>query len=315
MCGRPRLGYNDLVTTGIIIGGLVGRGSSGRRAMILVTGATGTVGSEVVRQLVGRGESPRALVRDRQKAGQRLGEQVECVVGDLDRAETLETALTGVDRLFLLTRQSSRQPDQERDIVSAAMRAGVGHVVKLSVFRADETSPLQIARQHRQAELVLTDSGLTYTILRPPFFMQNLLGMVRDGAIYTATGDGRVAMIDARDIAAVAVAALTSPKHEGEIYTPTGPEAVSFDEAATIVSQQIGEQIRHVRVPPDAVRNALQARGMQAWYAEDMAKLHTMLADGYEDAVTEDVRLMAGQPPRTLAQFARDFAPALAGQR
>lgn len=283
--------------------------------MILVVGATGTVGSEVLRQLVAAGERARALVRDREKAGERLGEQVELVVGDLDRPETLHAALAGVDQVFLLTRQTSRQLEQERAVIQAAVRAGVRHVVKLSVFRADQESPLQIARQHRQAELALEDSGLAYTILRPPFVMQNLLGMVRNGAIYTAAQDGPVAMIDARDIGAVAVTALTSHNQEGQTYTPTGPEAVTFDDVATIVSAQTGEQVRHVRVPPDAVRDAMHATGVQDWFAEDMAKLHTMLATGYEDVVTDDVRTVTGHPPRTVAQFAADFAPGLAGQQ
>ena len=171
--------------------------------MILVIGATGTVGSEVVRQLVATGERPRALVRDPATARQRLGDQVEHVVGDLDRPETIAAALAGVDRVFLLTTQSSRQPEWERAVIGAAARAGVGQLVKLSVFRADEQSPLQVARQHGKAEQVLAQSGLAATILRPVFFMQNLLAMVHDGAIATAAGDGRVAMVDARDIAAV----------------------------------------------------------------------------------------------------------------
>ena len=116
--------------------------------MILVIGATGTVGSEVVRQLVATGERPRALVRDPATARQRLGDQVEHVVGDLERPETIAAALAGVDRVFLLTTQSSRQPEWERAVIGAAARTGVGQLVKLSVFRADEQSPLQVARQH-----------------------------------------------------------------------------------------------------------------------------------------------------------------------
>ena len=283
--------------------------------MILVTGATGRVGGEVVRQLAGRDEPPRALVRDRQRARQRLGEGVDLAVADLDRPETLEPTLAGVDRIFLLTTQSTRQVAQERSLIRAAVRAGVGHVVKLSVFRADMASPLQVARQHGEAERALAEAGLSHTIIRPPFFMQNLLGMVRDGAIFTAAQDGRVAMVDVRDIAAVAVAALTSPGHEGETYTPTGPEAVTFDDVAAIVSEQTGVPLRHVRVPPDRVRAALEAAGVRPWFAADMANLHTMLAAGYEDVVTADVRTAAGRPPRALAQFARDFAAAFTRQR
>jgi uncharacterized protein YbjT (DUF2867 family) len=279
--------------------------------MILVIGATGTVGSEVVRQLVATGERPRALVRDPATARQRLGDQVEHVVGDLDRPETIAAALAGVDRVFLLTTQSSRQPEWERAVIGAAARAGVGQLVKLSVFRADEQSPLQVARQHGQAERVLAQSGLAATILRPVFFMQNLLAMVHDGAIATAAGDGRVAMVDARDIAAVAVATLTGGGHAGKTYTLTGPEALSFYQVASILSRQTGRPLRHVRVPPDKVRVALQGRGVAAWYADDMAKLHSMLAVGYEEVVTDDIHRVTGRPPRTLAQFAGDHAGVL----
>ena len=279
--------------------------------MILVIGATGTVGSEVVRQLVATGERPRALVRDPATARQRLGDQVEHVVGDLDRPETIAAALAGVDRVFLLTTQSSRQPEWERAVIGAAARTGVGQLVKLSVFRANEQSPLQVARQHGQAERVLAQSGLAATILRPVFFMQNLLAMVHDGAIATAAGDGRVAMVDARDIAAVAVATLTGGGHAGKTYTLTGPEALSFYQVASVLSRQTGRPLRHVRVPPDKVRVALQGRGVAAWFADDMAKLHSMLAVGYEEVVTDDIHRVTGRPPRTLAQFAGDHAGVL----
>lgn len=276
--------------------------------MILVTGATGTVGSEVVRQLVAAGERPRALVRDSEKARARFGQYVEHVTGDLDRPETLETGLAGADRVFLLTRQSSRQPQQERAVVDTAARADVRHLVKLSVFRADERSPLQIARQHAEMERTARQSGLACTFIRPVFFMQNLLGMVREGAIHTAAEDGRVAMVDARDVAAVAVDALISHRCEGQTHTLTGPQALCFDEVAEILSEQIGTRIRHVRIPPNAVRNVMQRNGVEAWFAQDMAQLHTMLAAGYEDLVTDEVAAVTGTSSRTLAEFGRDFA-------
>jgi uncharacterized protein YbjT (DUF2867 family) len=278
----------------------------------LVIGATGTVGRQVVGQLAAAGQRPRILVRDSTRASQQLGEHVDQVDGDLDRPESIEAALAGVDRLFLLTTQSSHQPRWERDVIHAAARVGVEHLVKLSVFRADEHSPLQIARHHWQAEQELAQSGLPATILRPVFFMQNLLAMTRGDTISTAAADGRVGMIDARDIAAAAVAALTSPGHAGKTYTLTGPEALSFDDAARTLSQQTGSQIFHARVSPDAVRTALQAAGVAPWFANDMAELHHMLADGYEDVVTHDVDTVTGSQPRTLEQAASDFARVLA---
>jgi uncharacterized protein YbjT (DUF2867 family) len=178
----------------------------------------------------------------------------------------------------------------------------------LSVFCADERSPLQIARQHRETERALEDSGLAYTIARPVFLMQNLIRMVRDGAIHTAAEDGRVAMVDARDVAAATVGALTSRSCDGKTYTLTGPEPLSFDDVAEILSQQTGKRVRHVRIAPDDVRNAMERSGVEAWFASDMAKLHGMLADGYEDLVTDDVRMVTGTSPSTLAEFGRDFA-------
>jgi uncharacterized protein YbjT (DUF2867 family) len=268
------------------------------------------VGREVVRRLTETAARPLALVRPG-RGEQLLEEGVGHVTADLDRPDTIDAALDGVDRLFLLTRQTGRQLAQEEAVIAAAARAGIGRVVKLSVFRADEQSPLQVARQHGQAERVLAQSGLAATILRPVFFMQNLLAMVHDGAIATAAGDGRVAMVDARDIAAVAVATLTGGGHAGKTYTLTGPEALSFYQVASVLSRQTGRPLRHVRVPPDKVRVALQGRGVAAWYADDMAKLHSMLAVGYEEVVTDDIHRVTGRPPRTLAQFAGDHAGVL----
>jgi uncharacterized protein YbjT (DUF2867 family) len=280
--------------------------------MTLVIGATGTIGSEVFRRLTSAGERPRAFVRDPQRAPAGLDDAVEYVVGDLDRPETLEAGLAGVDRVFLLTRQSRRQPQQERNVIDAAVRAGASHLVKLSVFRADERSPLQIARQHREMERAVEQSGLSYTIVRPVFLMQNLLGMVRDGAIRTAAEDGRLAMVDARDVAAVAVATLKGRGHEGRTYTLTGPQSLTFDEVADIVAQQTGNRVRHLRVTADAVGQAVERAGMEVWFAEDMARLHRMLAAGYEDLLTDDVRVVTGTSPCTFAEFSSDYADRLA---
>jgi uncharacterized protein YbjT (DUF2867 family) len=283
--------------------------------MILVIGATGTVGSEVVRQLLASGERPRVFVRDPATARGLLGPGVDCVAGDLDRAETLPVALTGADQVFLLTRQTSRQPDQERAVVDAAVAAGVCHLVKLSVFRADDRSELQIARQHAAMEQYVEQSGIPCTFVRPLFFMQNLAGQALNGAIHSAAGDGRVAMVDARDVASVVAHALTSSGHEGQTYLLTGPQALTFDEAAETLSARLGTQIPHVRVSPDAVRDAMLRAGMEAWFAEDMARLHTMLAAGYEDVVSDDIAALTGTAPRTLAEFGSDLAERHTGRR
>ena len=286
---------------------------------IIVLGATGTVGREVVGQLTGAGVRPLALVRSG-RGPQLIDEAIGQVTADLDHPGAIDAALDGVDRLFLLTRQTSRQLAQETAVIAAAARAGIGRVVKLSVFRADETSALQIARQHRQAERILQDSGLQHTVLRPVFFMQNLFAMVRNGAIATAARDGRVAMIDARDIAAAAVAALTTVPACGRIYTLTGPEAVSFDQVAEVISGQSGRAVRHLRVPAEAVSERLLGFGAEPWFADDMGTLQGMLAEGYEDVVTADLSSFVGQAGTTVDRFVADFAarfapdPAVAGR-
>ena len=301
--------------------GAAERGAGGQSSVeeagtIMVVGSTGTVGSEVLRQLVEVGARPLALIRDGHPGQSAINGDVDRVTADLNRPETVDAALVGVDRLFLLTRQTSRQLAQERAVIAAAARAGVGRVVKLSVFRADERSPLQIARQHAEAERLLQESGLLHTVLRPVFFMQNLLAMVRGDGIATAARDGRVAMIDARDVAAAAVAALLSIPAEGRIHTLTGPEPLSFDQVAELVGRQVGRGIRHLRVPVEVVGERFRAAGAEPWFADDMAMLHGMLADGYEDLVTNDVARLTGAPPTPLDRFGQDvrdrFAPASA---
>jgi uncharacterized protein YbjT (DUF2867 family) len=279
--------------------------------MIVVTGATGTVGSEVVRQLIAAGQRPRALVRDPGAARERLGDQVDLVEGDLDRPETLERAMDGAERVFLLTVPGERQLQRERAVIEAARRAGVGQMVRLSRAGADERSPLRIARLHGQAERQLWRSGLAATIVRPSMFMQNLSFMVRDGVISSAIGDGQVAMIDVRDVAAVAVAALTGAGHAGRTYVATGPQAVGLDDVAGLLSRQFGREIAYVRLSPDDVRTAFLGIGVDPWLADDAATLDSLLAAGHDEPVTDDVLEVTGRPPRTLAGFVEDLAVAL----
>lgn len=277
--------------------------------MILVTGSTGTVGTELVHQFAAAGERPRALVRDLEKARQRLGDEAEFVKGDLRRPEIIESALDGIDRVFLLTSTSTEQFDHERNVIEAAQRAGVDHLVKLSVLGASEDSPLHHARWQRRADRLLEESGVDYTILQMAFLMQTLFGMVNGGAICTAAGDGRVAMIDARDVAAVAAAVLT--KHgsdvRGKTYALTGPESLNFDDTASTLSETIGLQIRHIRVTSANVASAIRRFRKEDWYAEDVAAFNDLIAAGYAEPLTDHVRDLTGVDPRSLAEFTRDY--------
>lgn len=283
---------------------------SGSNQMILVTGGTGTVGSRLVELLLDRGESVRVLSRDTGAARAKLGERAEIAQGDLGDPGSLRAALSGAGRVFLLTttrtREAGGQLEHERNAIAAAQEAGVGRVVKQSALGADERAPMRYLRGHRAAEKELEASGLHYTILRPAAFMQGLFDSITDGKVYTCAEDGRVAMVDAGDIAAVAAIALTEDGHEGKTYTLTGPEAVSYDEAARTLSDATGRAIEHVRVPPEGVIEGISAAGLPRWFAEDMAVQFGEFAAGRGSQVSGDVAAVTGRAPRSLDHFARN---------
>ena len=221
--------------------------------MILVIGGTGMVGKEVVKQLAQKKAKARILVRSAQKEAEVKNLGFETAQGDVTQIGTIEAALKGVERLFLLTPASPNQSAQEIAVIDAAKKAGVKQVVLLSAVGVSVDSPITLARNHAKTEEHLKKSGLGWTILQPHSFMQNLLnqagGIKSQGALYGNFKDGKVAMVDARDIAAVAVAALTEPGHEGQTYVITGGEAVNYAQVAEKLSAVSGKKVNYVDVP------------------------------------------------------------------
>ncbi len=283
--------------------------------MILVTGATGTVGREVVRQLLAAKKSIRVLVRDPEKAT--FGAGVEVVQGDLSKPETLPPALKGIERAFLLT---SAHPDQVKwhgGFVDAAKQAGVQQIVRLSAMGADVKSPLALGRWHGECEQHLERSGIAYTHLRPNAFMQNVLmflqTMTAQGAFYAPIGDATISLVDVRDIAAVAVKALTASGHEGKTYILTGPEPLSYAQVAEELSMVCGKKVHYVNVPPEAAKQGMVQAGMPAWLADALLELYDVWRKGFGATVTETIREVTGQAPRSFAQFAKDHAAVLSG--
>jgi uncharacterized protein YbjT (DUF2867 family) len=281
--------------------------------MILVTGATGKIGGELVRQLSAKGVAVRALARDPAKAAALKAPGVEIVRGDLGELASLDAAMQGVERVFLLSGVDQRQAELQANVVNAAKRAGARHIVKLGAAGTSLDSPITVARLHAQTEKDIEASGIPYTFLKPALFMQFLLThaptIKNDGAFYMPMRDGKVAMVDVRDIAAVAATVLTSSGHEGKAYTLTGPEALSMSEAAQKLAAAIGKPVKYVDVPPDAARKAMVAQGIPAWFVEDLLKLMEVFAAGYAATVSPDVNNVTGQA-RTFDAFARDFAHA-----
>lgn len=287
--------------------------------MILITGATGTVGREVVGELRRLGASGvRALVRDPARASFIRDAGFEIAEGDFDRPETLDAALGGVGTALLLTPPSPHTYAQQRDFIEAAKRAGVRRVVKLSALGADAGAPEGFGKWHGQAEDSLKASGLGWTILRPNFFMQNLLGQAQSiksqGAIYQPGGDARASFIDARDIASVAARALADEGHEGKTYTLTGPAALSYGEAAAKISEAAGRPVRYVALTPEQFREGALAQGLPEWLVSALGLLNDLFASGDASEVTDDVRRVGGKEPATFDGFARDYAEAFKGE-
>jgi uncharacterized protein YbjT (DUF2867 family) len=280
--------------------------------MILVVGATGTNGREVVTRLAAAGRRVRALVRSPAKFADLRLPNVEVVPGDLDDPASLDAALNGVDRAFIVTAVDQRAVQWCRSFFAAARRAGAPHVVKFSGLGAAESAAAAILRQHGETDQALKDSGLPHTILRPNSFYQNMLwsaGTIKDhGAFYLPMRDARQGLVDVRDIAAVAAAVLTSQGHEGRTYDITGPEALSYHDVAAQLSKVLGRPIRYVDVPPAAAEESMLKAGMPAWNAAAVAELYGAFAAGQFADTTDVVAKVTGRPPLSFEQFARDHA-------
>ncbi len=290
----------------------------GKSGKILVTGATGNVGSLLIPNLTSFGADVRALVRDESKAQGLKDAGVEIVVGDLDKPDTLDAAFRGVDKVFLITPPNPNQVIQAENGIQAAKRAGNPFLVRLSAGAIRDMPgdlPL-IAAQHAETDKTVKASGLPYSLLQAHFFMQNTMmsaqTVASDGAVYVPFNDGRIGMIDVRDIVDVAVKVLTEDGHEGKSYNLTGPASISFHDVAAALSKALGKQVNYVDVPFAAAREGMIDMGMSEWFADAMVGVFQTLRR-YGDFTTPDVEQLTGNPPRSYETFASDFAQVFGG--
>jgi len=279
---------------------------------ILVTGATGSNGTEIIKRLSAQNIQVRAMVRNPDRAKEIALPNVEVVEGNFDRPETLLEALTEVDSAFLLTNSTEHAEAQQLAFVDAARQSGVKHIVKLSQFAADAHSPVRFLRYHAAVEAAIQASGMTYTFLRPNLFMQGLLNfrstITSQNAFYAAIGDAKVSVVDVRDIADVAVAALTEAEHEGKIYDLTGPQALTHTEMAEYLSAALKRQIAFVDIPPDQMREAMVGFGMPAWQADGLIEDYAHYRRNEAAAIASGIEDATGQAPRSFKTFACDYA-------
>ena len=286
---------------------------------ILVTGATGTVGSEVVKQLSidASNYNIRAGVHSIENANKvHQSERVKAVQIDYDKIEGLESAFKDVDKLFLLTHPSSKTIEHESNLITEAKKSGIKHIVKQSIMRADLGADVEAMRLHRQAEKLIEESGIPYTFLRPNEFMQGFINfqgttIKSNNAFYIPAEDAKVSFVDARDIASVAVKALLNiDKHYNKTYMVTGPEALSYHQAAEILSNATGKKIDYVNISEEETREALKETGMDEWLISTIMGLYTLYRKGYASQVSTAVEEVTGKKPITFAQFAKDYVDA-----
>jgi len=276
--------------------------------MILITGASGNVGKEVLKQITQTGVEVRAAFQSVSKAaGAPSG--VEIVSLDYNQAETLQTALKGVDRVFLVGPPTAQLPALECKAIEVIAQSDVRQVVKLSAMGGREAI---FPRQHAQSEEYIQAAGVPFTFLRPNGFMQNMVNynsptINTQSAFYGSEGDGRVSHIDIRDVAAVAVKALTEDGHVGKAYTLTGPEALTNREIAQVLSQEVGREIRFINLPAAQLKEALLSAGVLEWNADALLDLQRLYREGKATTVTRDVEEILGRKPISFAQFFRDY--------
>lgn len=277
--------------------------------MILITGATGTIGSHVVRMLGAAGEEVRAMTRDPSRI---RVPGVEAVPGDFTDPDSLARAVAGAGALFLLTAPGTPTAAHDLAMLAAARSAGVRKVVKLSAIGGgaiDDGTGSETGGWHLAGERAIQDSGMAWTILRPTTFASNALswaGPIRARQpVPNPTGDGRQGVVDPADVAEVAVAALTSDAHDGRTYTLTGPELISAPEQAAQIGAAIGRTVELVDVEPAAVRDQLVAAGTDPAFAEVAARGMELVRAGGNAVVTDDAATVLGRPAGTFAAWAR----------
>lgn len=278
--------------------------------MICITGAGGTLGSEVLKQLESTNARFRLAYFSKGKADRARASGIEAVVIDYNRPATLEEAFVGCDRLFLLGPNVLEQTGLELNAVKAAKASGVRHIVKQSVMGAAEES-YSLAKVHRPVEKAIESSGLAWTFLRPNSFMQNVVTFMSEtirseGAFYSASGNAKISHVDVRDIAAVAVHALTGGNHEGRAYTLTGPEALTYEKISGELSDALGRSIMHVSLPSTDLKQGMLAGGMTEELADRMLDLERYFREGLASNISDDIKLVTGNNPRRFQNFLRE---------
>jgi len=273
---------------------------------ILITTA-GKVGAHAARLLASAGHPVRVMVRNPDAHQDLADAGVELFCGDLDRPDSIAAAVVDVESIVLVT---PAVPAQEIAVVDAARIAGVAHVTKVT-SDASPDSPIARRRDHYSIEVALEESGIPHTLLRSNAYMQNFLALAPAIAVgsefASSTGQGRIGMVDARDVAAAAATIASSPaEHAGRTYRLSGPESLSYDDVADRLTEILGRTITHRRITTEEQEAAMVELGLPAPVAHANAQALELFAQGDSDWTSPDVELITGRAATSFARFASD---------
>lgn len=282
--------------------------------LVLVTGATGTVGRSVAGLVQERGMHVRAFVRDAQRAASVLGSDVDLAVGDLGDPSSVAAAMKDVDRMFLACANHPRQFEFEVNAIDAAAANGIEGIVKLSAVGAEIGSPLEFWDTQGRIEQHLSGSGIPAVVIRPTTYMTGVLAAADTvsqlGKLFVPAGQAPIAMIHPRDVADVAAVAVDSGSWDARTLTLTGPEALTYTMIADHLSAVLGRPVEYVDVPDDQARSNLLAAGLPDWLVTNLVTLFGLIREGVMSEPTDTVSAVTGRPARSFLQFATEFADA-----
>ncbi|MBD2259307.1 SDR family oxidoreductase [Pseudanabaena sp. FACHB-2040] len=279
---------------------------------ILVIGATGNVGSQVVHQLLATGVKPKIGVRSRLKSADLVASGAELIDLDMGNLDSLSAAFKTVDKVFWVSPFVPNMVELSTQVVKAAQQSNIQQIVRLSAMGAGQESPLTLGRWHGQIDQMVVDAGIPLTILCPNGFMQNYSNayvqtIKTQNVFYQNLGDAAVSYIDVRDIAAVAVTTLVEDSHVGKIYELTGPESLSNSQIAKILTRCLGRTIHYANIPDEVVRAGMLKAGMAEVLVDAILNLNKFYKTGAAAQVLPTVKQVTGEPGRSFEQFVSDY--------
>lgn len=278
--------------------------------MIFITGATGSIGSELCRLLAKDKIPARAMCRREEQLQQFTALGLEAVLADFNNKDSLQTAIKGCTKLFLLTSPDEYHTQRESAIIDIAIEAGIRHIVRISTADANLSSKLSYAKTHAQVDHYLRSKPVDWTIIRSTGFMQNFIESsypIAKGMLPHMMAEGQISYIDLRDIALVAKHILTENGHKNAVYFLTGPQSLTVNEVANYLTKSLEHNVQAKNITEAEMRTTLGYAKMDAWHIDALIEQFIIGANGGEIDVTEEVKRITGQEPRTFAQFMLDY--------